>query len=388
MNTAWIPRRHGSGGSVGRWAIAGLSVLDIAAAAVLSAFPVAVALGAPIGGDSHAGVAACLGVLVLTVPLAWRRPLPIAAAGVMAAGALANGLAFGPLVRCGVALPAIYLVAFAIGARYPRRLAAAGLLLCAADVVIEGYYDPRIGWSGLTAVVPVLIAFFAVGWLLQQRDHTARTLRARSAELRRRREERAQLAVLADRAQLSADIGQTLQARLDAIADTAAAGNGAADPAVATQALAAIEHDGRAALGELREVVGTLRTPETAEPQPDLAKLPELLTMNTTARTRLTVEGQPRRLPAGLELSGYRIVEHLVQAFEDAPDAAVDVRLCYRPEALELHVTGTTAPGAELTAVLAAARQRALLHGGTVHTQVSGGTCHATALLPLISGLA
>jgi hypothetical protein len=106
----------------------------------------------------------------------------------------------------------------------------------------------------------------------------------------------------------------------------------------------------------------------------------------TTADARLTVDGSPRILPAGLELSGYRIVEHLLLAMEDAPNAAVDVRLLFRPDALELRVSGPPSPTADLRTVLAAARERACLHGGTVDSRLAGGVCYATARLPLISG--
>jgi hypothetical protein len=91
-------------------------------------------------------------------------------------------------------------------------------------------------------------------------------------------------------------------------------------------------------------------------------------------------------LPAGLELSGYRIVEHLLLALEDAPEAAVDVRLSFTPDALELHVSGPPAANVDLRAVLAAARERAGLHGGTVDSRLAGGVCHAMARLPLVSG--
>jgi hypothetical protein len=84
-------------------------------------------------------------------------------------------------------------------------------------------------------------------------------------------------------------------------------------------------------------------------------------------------------------LSGYRIVEHLLQALADTPGAAVDVHLHFSPDALELHVSGPPAPSADLRAVLAAARERARLHGGTVHSRVAGGVCYATARLPLVS---
>jgi hypothetical protein len=168
----------------------------------------------------------------------------------------------------------------------------------------------------------------------------------------------------------------------------------AADTYTATRALAAIEHDGRAALGQLREVVGALRQPAAdltapAEPQPTLARLQGLLSGLPSARATLVIEGRPRPLPASLELSGYRIVEHLVEALEDEPQAVIEVRLRYRPEALELHVVGTTSPRTtDLRAVLAAARQRAVLHGGTVDGRITDGVCSVMASLPLVSGYA
>ena len=67
----------------------------------------------------------------------------------------------------------------------------------------------------------------------------------------------------------------------------------------------------------------------------------------------------------------------------------LEVRLAYYPESLELHVTGVTSTkSTDLRAVLAAARQRAVLHGGTVEGRVAGGVCSATARLPLVSGYA
>ena len=401
MATTWSRRwgRRGRG--------KGLSVPDIVIAVVLSAFPVAVATGALAlqHGPAHPGVAACLGVIGLTLPVAWRRPFPLTAAAVLAVAALGNGLVFGPLVRCGVALPAVYIVAFGIAARTSGPRAAAGLALCAADVVVEGYYDPQIGWSGggVGFVLVLLLAFVLLGLLLRARGRTAEALRVKSAQLRQQREQTARLAVLADRAQLSADIEGALHGQLGVIADTAAAGlssvsSPGADPAVAAgeavRALAAIEHDGRAALGQLRAVVGALRLPAAdplvpAEPQPTLARLAELLSGLPTVRARLIIEGQPRPLPAAIELSGYRIVEHLVEAHEDESVAVLEVRLRYLPEALELCVTGTTPPGlTDLRAILAVARQRAALHGGTVNGRIAAGASSATARLPLVSGYA
>ena len=370
------------------WTVAGLSVLDIAAAVILSAYAVALTSGVVHTSHPHGGVAASIGVLAMTLPVAWCRRWPLAAAGVLAAAAVLNGVLFGPMVRCGAALPAVFLVAFATGVRCDRARSAAGLLLCAGAVAAEGLYDPQIEARGLVVVLPVLIAFFAAGRLVRARTETAKALRVRSAELRRQREQTARLAVLADRARVTAELEGTLHTQIGGIASTAATGLGALDTdhAAARQALASIERDGRAVLGHLRDVLGSLQEPAPSEPQPTLARLSELLGRATTADARLTVDGSPRTLPAGLELSGYRIVEHLLLALQDAPDAAVDVRLRFCPDALELHVSGPPAPAADLRAVLAAARERASLHGGSVDSRLGDGVCYAMARLPLISG--
>jgi hypothetical protein len=378
------------------WTVAGLSVLDITVAVILSAALAAGIVGALPFSHDHGGVAAAAGAVLMTAPLAWRRRAPLATAAVLAAAALLNGLIFGPMIRCGAALPAVYMVAFTIGTIRHRARSAAGLALCAGAVVAEGLYDPQIEAQGLPFVLALLVAFFAAGCLVGARTRTAEALRQRSAELREQREQTARLAVLADRARMSADLEGALHTQIGGIAATAAAGLGAlaaedGGPAAATgdaaarQALASIEHDGRAVLGHLRELLGSLHERAPSEPQPTLASMSGLLARATTADARLTVEGSPRTLPAGLELSGYRIVEHLLQALADTPGAAVDVHLHFSPDALELHVSGPPAPSADLRAVLAAARERARLHGGTVHSRVAGGVCYATARLPLVS---
>jgi hypothetical protein len=334
----------------------------------------------------------------MTLPAAWARRMPLGTVSVLVIATAANGLLFGHAIRCAVALPAALIVAFGIGARLGWPRMAAGLALGVADVVIEGYYDPQISWQGLTTVVPAVLAFFGLGCLVRARNRTAWALRATSQQLRQQREETARLAVAADRATLSAAIDDSLRDRLDVIAEIAAAG--LADPDAVRRTLAAIEHDGRAALGELREVVGGLREPGApvpvnpgpafghTAPQPTLAQLPELLRGLPAARARLRIDGRPRALPASLELSGYRIVEHLVRALADEPGAVIDVRLHYTPDALELRVQGPAAKGADLRPVLAAARQRTALHGGTMDTRLDRGVCRTTAMLPLVSGYA
>jgi hypothetical protein len=369
--------------------LVGLPTVDVAVAALLSAFAIGLTSGA-LHPSYHApdlGAAASAGVLAMTAPVAWRRRWPLAAAGTLAVGAGANALVFGPMVRCGAALPAVFLVAFSVGEHLGRNRSLLGLALCAANVAAQCFYDPRLGASALSLMLPVLAGFFIVSRLVRTRNQAAEALRLQSAELRRQREATALLAVKADRARVAGDLDATLREWLDQIADAASAGREVtgADLALARQALRDIEHSGRQILHEMREKVGTYQQDAPNEPQPTLARFSDFLGKATTADARLTVEGNARRLPAGLELSAARIAEHLVLALEDAPTAIIDVRLRFGSDAIELHVEGVPARNANPEAALTAARQRAFLHGGTVEGRSSGGRYYAAARLPLVS---
>ena len=366
--------------------VGGLPVLDLGVALLLSLYAVVLTSGAVSTGHRHGGVGASLAVLAMTLPVAWCRRAPVAAAGAMALGALANGVLFGSMVRCGAALPAVFIVVFFVADRCDGDRAALGLALCAANVVAQAFYDPQLGPQALVLLLPVLGLFFVLGRVVRARTAAIESLRRRTAELRRRREQTARLSVMADRARVSEDLDLALRERIGRIGAAAAAGREAlgTDPAAAKEALVSIELEGREVLRQMREIVGSLDQGSPSEPAPSLAELPALLARTTTAETRLTVDGDPRRLPAGLELAGYRIAEHLVTALEDAPGATIDVRLRFAPDAFELDVSGPPAGDVELGAVLAAARERAALHSGTVEDRTAGGICRATARLPLV----
>jgi signal transduction histidine kinase len=370
--------------------VGGLFLVDVMAAVLLSAWGVALTSGIEHTGHRHGGVAASIGVLFMTSPVAWGRRAPLAAAASLGAAAALNGLVFGSMVRCGPALPAVFLVAFALGSRSAGGAARAGLILCAGNVAAQAFYDPQLGPSTAVPFLLVLAGFFAIGRLARSRAAAADSLRRRSLELRGQREETARLAVMADRTQATRDLEVGLHDRIDAIAASAAAGRdvSAADPGVAAQALASIEQAGREVLQHLREVVGALHDDAPREPQPTLAQLSELLSRATCASSRLSVTGTPRALPAGLELASYRIIEHFLTALEDAAEAAVDVRLYFAADALELHVSGPPAPSVDLRAVLASARERAALHGGTIENREAAPVCRLMARLPLVSGYA
>ena len=353
-------------------AVAGIPALDLAFAVALSACALVSTSGS-------------IGVVAMTLPVAWCRRAPVGAAAALALGALLNGILVGSMVRCGTALPAVFVVAFFVAARCDRGRAAVGLVFCAVNVGAQAFSDPELGRQEVALLLPILALFFALGRIVRARTAGIESLRRRTAELRRRREETARMTVMADRARVSEDLDLALRERIARIVADAKAGRSSlgADPARALEALTTIEREGRELLREMREIVGSLDRVAPSEPQPSLAELPALLARTTSAETSLTVDGSPRRLPAGIELAGYRIAEHLVAALDDAPGASIDVRLRFAADAVELYVAGPPAHGVELGVVLAAARERAALHQGTLDGGTAGGICRTAVRLPL-----
>jgi len=118
-------------------------------------------------------------------------------------------------------------------------------------------------------------------------------------------------------------------------------------PAAGARQLSAIGDTARAALTEMRRLLGVLRedtkTDATVrQPQPGLQQLNELLDEARDASgsgIRLIVRGPMTPLDPGVELAAYRIIqEALTNARRHAEGAAVDVELHYTAGALRLRV--------------------------------------------------
>jgi hypothetical protein len=133
----------------------------------------------------------------------------------------------------------------------------------------------------------------------------------------------------------------------------------------------------------MRRVVGALIEPEPIGPQPSLGQLDRLLERAGRADVHLHVTGQPRALPAGVELSLYRALEHLLDAYGEVPGSRVDVNVDFATEALALTVRGPAPDATGLRAALAAAQARVDLHQGSLSSDCLAGRWEATARLPV-----
>src|SRR5919204_999937 len=111
------------------------------------------------------------------------------------------------------------------------------------------------------------------------------------------------------------------------------------------EALLIVERTGREALAEMRRMVGVLRRPEEAPalaPQPSLEHLDRLIEQARDAglAVELKIEGEAVQLPAGIDLTAYRLVqEGLTNALKHARATRAEVLVSYGDGAIEVTVT-------------------------------------------------
>lgn len=350
--------------------------LDVAFAALLSAAGIALMISTITDSDVTAPPLAVPAFLLVTLPLLWRSVAPVLALLVTAIAIGLHVALFGTLSRCGIVFPVTFVLVFAAAAHLPRREALQGLALGLLGVVLMTLDDGQVGPDVLPFFLPLTAAVWGLGRVVYGRNVLVAELESRTTELRRVRDDRARLEVATDRARLSSELDRLLQHRLG---ELAALSVPTADPDAAVARFRSIEDRSRRTLDEMRALVGVLRHddvgPPTA-PQPTLRHLESLL-----RHGRLEVEGSPRVLPAGVELSAYRVVEHLLAALEDEDD--VHVRVAFGDDALELMVTGPLRRHGAAHTALERARERVELHHGTFSATTEHGRTEAIAHLPL-----
>ena len=159
------------------------------------------------------------------------------------------------------------------------------------------------------------------------------------------------------------------------------------------QALLSVEETGRQALAEMRRLVGIMRDEEelpALAPQPGLGTLPALVEQvrHSGLPVELSVEGEPVRLPAGVDLSAYRIVqEALTNTLKHAGPARAWVSVRYEDEDVEISVENDGSSDGAAEAVghgLVGMRERVALCGGELRCGPRpGGGFTISARLPV-----
>ncbi|MDQ4055582.1 MAG: sensor histidine kinase, partial [Actinomycetota bacterium] len=191
--------------------------------------------------------------------------------------------------------------------------------------------------------------------------------------------ESARRAVADERARIARELHDLVAHSMGVIVIQAQGAQRAIDPSPerAREALASIERAGRSGMAELRRLLGLLtETGDDADstaPQPGLDQLPDLVdrVRATGLAVDLAVEGDVRPLPAGLELTGYRIVqEAITNVLKHAGATTVDVRVRYQPDSLDIdvrdHGRGSASAATNGGHGLVGMRERVGLYGGSV----------------------
>lgn len=360
--------------------------LDVVIAVVASLIAVGDMLFEHFDDEIKASYVAAPLFLGVTVPLLWRRVAPLGALVATLVALLVHVALFGDgAVRCGIVLPVAFLLAYSVAARAEGRQALLGLFLALALGVTVCLSDAPSGATiaAMSFVGPLILVVWGIGRVARSRGRIVGELEVRASELRDARDQRARLEVATDRARLSSELDELLQRRLATLAQLA---EGEGHNGDARVALAEIEHESRRALDEMRALVGVLRHDQGGAPmapQPTLTQLEALLIRVKGTGAALTVEGSPRALPAGVELSAYRVVEQLLDALQDAPGVEVCVR--FADDALELTVAGPVRRRGE--EAIERARERVRLHRGTLQATTRDGRAEAVVSLPLLAAV-
>ena len=324
--------------------------------------------------------AAAVGVMILGLLLRRRAPFVVPAGTWL----VSAGLSFldGRLIvgQAPISIAGM-IAAVLLGNLREARKARAGLVVVVVCAMTIIYNDPTHSVGSLF-FVPVL---FAVGWLvgfaLHERAEQTEAAEQRAAQAERERENAARLAVAEERARIARELHDVVAHAVSVMVLQVGAvrhrmPQGAAD----REALHNVEHAGRTALAEMRRLLGAMRRDDDEldlTPQPGLDMLPALMEDVRAAGldVRLQVDGQPRALSRGLDLSAYRILqEGLTNVLKHAHAQVAYVRVHYDVTQLELEVRDdgrgpTTSDG--LGHGLVGIGERVKIYGGEL---TAGGT--------------
>ena len=335
--------------------------------------------------------------------LALRRRHPLAVLCVVTAATLAT-----PQSVLRLTFYAFVIAVYSAAVYSPYRVATLAAL--PVSVLLVGTSGNSVTpivpneYIALLILVPMAVA--AVGlrtWKLRTGEG-----RIRLSALEREQAEALRRAVEHERARIARELHDVVTHNVSVMIIQAGAARKimSTSPEEAGEALLAVESGGRAAMTELRHVMGLLTMTDEGEeagedegmgggaeltPQPGLDQLESLIgrVRDTGVPVALTVTGPPRPLAPGVELAAYRVVqEALTNTVKHASGATASVTVEFGPQRLRLEVTDTGgySDGAAVGSGrgLIGLRERLAVYGGTLNAgrRLTGGY-RVEALIPL-----
>ena len=323
-------------------------------------------------------------IVVAYGSLVVRRRWPLA---VLTTTALATvGYA---LVSEGPAIQAALVVAaYTAAAHLPRRAVATFAIPIGMVAAISLQLDEDIhtNWVELlvgatfSVLLPILIGRIAFN---------------RRARIAREQERAAADAVAAERTRIARELHDVVAHAIGVMVVQAGAARSVVDrdPTAAKEAIGRVEETGRVGLGEMRRLIGVLTedgSKAALAPQPGLADLDELVATMRAAGLPVEVvrAGEARTLPAGVDLTSYRVIqEALTNVLKHAGRANAVVSIRYEEDELHLEIAddglgdvSTSGTGHGLVGM----RERVGIFGGHIETGPRpGGGYVVLATIPI-----
>jgi signal transduction histidine kinase len=315
---------------------------------------------------------------VLAVVIVARRRFPFA--GPAAYWLLAAGIAFVDpiLLPSAESFFAVGLAtAFLLGNVRDARKAGIGLAVILASTAILVTQIP----GHTTAEVYFIPLDFAVCWfagfVLRESADQTEAAESRAAVAERSREADALRAVIEERTRIARELHDIVGHSVSVMTVQTSGVRRLLrhEQEQEREALLAVERTGREALAEMRRVVGALRDPEggpALAPQPSLSRIDTLVAhaRETGLPVDLEIEGEPVPLPAGVDLTAYRLVqEGLTNTIKHASAKHADVRVRYDGDHVEIEVSddGRRVDGRPSSTArhgLVGMRERVAIYGG------------------------
>jgi signal transduction histidine kinase len=277
------------------------------------------------------------------------------------------------------------------------RQAVAGLAIVFGAQAFVVRADPNGGIGDFFFGNLVFGVVWIVGFSLGRKFEEADEAKERAIRAEHEREERARMAVAEERARIARELHDVVGHSVSVMTVQASGVRRLLRPDQEREreALLVVERTGREALAEMRRMVGVLRRPEEAPalaPQPTLDHLSRLVDQarESGLPVELRIEGEPSQLPAGLDLTAYRLVqEGLTNVVKHAQATRAEVLVSYGDGYLEVTVeddgqgVGNGDSGGH---GLIGMRERVSVYGGEIDAGPQpGGGYRLRAKLPLTS---
>lgn len=374
-------------------------VTDTIFAGVLMTFAIVAGIAAEVpDGERRIGVLGWFLIIFAAAPIAIRRRLPLTSMWIILGSTLTFWVLDFPDDPMG---PGLLIAVYSVAAHVDRPASVRHAGTAISAIIIVGTVGVLIPEEDLPwFAIPAFIVMYGTAFVLGDNLRTRRAYLAEleSAAERTLAQQRAesQSAVAEERTRIARELHDVVAHSMSVMVVQAGAARRVIDtnPAMAAEALGAIETTGRESLDEMRRILGVLRSDDDElelAPAPGLDDFNRLIDQCEKAgmTVDLVLEGEAQQLPASLELSAYRIVqESLTNALKHAGPARASVCLTYGEQELMVRVTddgrGASVNSTGAGQGLIGMRERAEAFGGSLTAGPrTGGGYVVAAILPI-----